>query len=177
MATDHTLTAEGLRKRYGDVHALDGFDLSVAPGTIHGLLTSLIDRLTPQQQLTLKVASVLGRAFPFELLRAVHPVEADRPTLPQQLAELERLDLPADWPAASVLRPCCRALAGSFAEEAVQSRLLTDVLRPDLGLHRLRRTAIADFGGRTERWPDLDDQHRRPQEAFTVQPIMAFAIR
>lgn len=30
------------------------------------------------------------------------------------LAELERLNLPADWAAASVLRPCCRALAGSF---------------------------------------------------------------
>ncbi|HYO66955.1 MAG TPA: AAA family ATPase, partial [Archangium sp.] len=63
------------------------------PGTIQGLITSRIDRLTQQQQLTLKVASVLGRAFPFELLRAVHPVDADRPTLPQQLAELERLDL------------------------------------------------------------------------------------
>ncbi|MFI7552737.1 ATP-binding cassette domain-containing protein [Micromonospora sediminimaris] len=36
--TNHTLTADGLRKRYGDVHALDGFDLSVPPGVIHGLL-------------------------------------------------------------------------------------------------------------------------------------------
>jgi ABC-2 type transport system ATP-binding protein len=32
------LTASGLRKRYGDVRALDGFDLTVAAGTIHGLL-------------------------------------------------------------------------------------------------------------------------------------------
>jgi class 3 adenylate cyclase/tetratricopeptide (TPR) repeat protein len=63
------------------------------PGTIQGLLTSRIDRLTPQQQLTLKVASVLGRTFPFELLRAVYPVEADRATLPEQLAELERRGL------------------------------------------------------------------------------------
>ena len=38
MTTDHTLRASGLRKRYGDVQALDGFDLSVASGTIHGLL-------------------------------------------------------------------------------------------------------------------------------------------
>jgi ABC-2 type transport system ATP-binding protein len=36
--SDHTLTANGLRKRYGDVNALDGFDLAVAAGTIHGLL-------------------------------------------------------------------------------------------------------------------------------------------
>jgi ABC-2 type transport system ATP-binding protein len=30
--------AEGLRKRYGDAHALDGFDLSVPAGTLCGLL-------------------------------------------------------------------------------------------------------------------------------------------
>jgi ABC-2 type transport system ATP-binding protein len=33
-----SLSAEGLRKRYGDVHALDGFDLAVRSGSIHGLL-------------------------------------------------------------------------------------------------------------------------------------------
>jgi ABC-2 type transport system ATP-binding protein len=32
------IRAEGLRKRYGDVAALDGFDLEVAAGTVHGLL-------------------------------------------------------------------------------------------------------------------------------------------
>jgi ABC-2 type transport system ATP-binding protein len=34
----HTLVAEGLRKRYGDVPALDGFDLHIPAGVIHGLL-------------------------------------------------------------------------------------------------------------------------------------------
>ena len=33
-----SLTADRLRKRYGDVHALDGFDLAVEAGAIHGLL-------------------------------------------------------------------------------------------------------------------------------------------
>ena len=33
-----SLVADGLQKRYGEVRALDGFDLSVAAGTIHGLL-------------------------------------------------------------------------------------------------------------------------------------------
>lgn len=33
-----SLSAQGLVKRYGDVHALDGFDLAVPAGTIHGLL-------------------------------------------------------------------------------------------------------------------------------------------
>ncbi|MBJ7356022.1 MAG: ATP-binding cassette domain-containing protein [Nocardioides sp.] len=32
------LLARALHKTYGDVHALDGFDLEVAPGTIHALL-------------------------------------------------------------------------------------------------------------------------------------------
>jgi len=32
------LVARDLRKRYGDTHALDGFDLEVAAGTVHGLL-------------------------------------------------------------------------------------------------------------------------------------------
>jgi len=63
------------------------------PSTIQGLLISRMDRLTPQQQLTLKVASVLGRTFPFVLLRDIHPVESDRASLPEQLAALRRLGL------------------------------------------------------------------------------------
>ena len=36
--TDHAIVAEGLRKRYGDVVALDGVDLAVERGTAFGLL-------------------------------------------------------------------------------------------------------------------------------------------
>ncbi|MBB5113943.1 ABC-2 type transport system ATP-binding protein [Micromonospora echinospora] len=35
---EHAILAEGLRKRYGDSVALDGFDLRVPPGTVCGLL-------------------------------------------------------------------------------------------------------------------------------------------
>ncbi|WP_343031758.1 ATP-binding cassette domain-containing protein [Microlunatus speluncae] len=38
MDTIHSLEARSLRKRYGSTDALDGFDLSVQAGTIHGLL-------------------------------------------------------------------------------------------------------------------------------------------
>lgn len=34
----YAVHAEGLLKRYGDKHALDGFDLAVREGTVHGLL-------------------------------------------------------------------------------------------------------------------------------------------
>ncbi|MFI2436525.1 ATP-binding cassette domain-containing protein [Streptomyces sp. NPDC018693] len=36
--TDPAITVEGARKRYGDKHALDGLDLLVTPGTVHGVL-------------------------------------------------------------------------------------------------------------------------------------------
>lgn len=35
---EHPLLARGVRKRYGDTRALDGFDLEVAAGTVHALL-------------------------------------------------------------------------------------------------------------------------------------------
>ncbi|TQM33113.1 ATP-binding cassette domain-containing protein [Nocardia bhagyanarayanae] len=35
---DYAVRAEGLRKRYGDKNALDGFELTVRRGTVHGLL-------------------------------------------------------------------------------------------------------------------------------------------
>ncbi|WP_432957826.1 ATP-binding cassette domain-containing protein [Micromonospora haikouensis] len=37
-AGGYAIAAEGLRKRYGDTSALDGFDLRVRPGTVCGLL-------------------------------------------------------------------------------------------------------------------------------------------
>ncbi|GAA2950745.1 ATP-binding cassette domain-containing protein [Streptomyces enissocaesilis] len=37
-ATDYAVRAEGIQKRYAGKPALDGFDLAVRPGTVHGLL-------------------------------------------------------------------------------------------------------------------------------------------
>jgi class 3 adenylate cyclase len=63
------------------------------PDSIDSVITSRIDLLTPQQQLTLKVASVIGRVFPYSTLYDIHPVAADRPRLHEQLDTLERLDI------------------------------------------------------------------------------------
>ncbi|MDL5202247.1 ATP-binding cassette domain-containing protein [Streptomyces sp. ALI-76-A] len=38
MSDGHAVRAEALEKRYGDKRALDGFDLTVREGTVHGLL-------------------------------------------------------------------------------------------------------------------------------------------
>ncbi|HMA36463.1 MAG TPA: AAA family ATPase [Chloroflexia bacterium] len=77
----------------GDLHTV------AFPDTVQGVITSRIDRLAPPEQLTLKVASVIGRVFALRTLRAVHPIAADQPHLPAYLARLEQLDLtPLDTP-------------------------------------------------------------------------------
>src|SRR5439155_19717418 len=76
-----------------DIHSL------AFPDTLQGVITSRIDRLTPPQQLALKVASVIGRVFAFRILRDVHPIEADKPQLRPIVDGLERLDItPLDTP-------------------------------------------------------------------------------
>jgi hypothetical protein len=52
-----------------------------------------LDRLSPCERLTLKVASVIGRDFDVKLLRDVYPVEAERSQLPDVLDALERRGL------------------------------------------------------------------------------------
>ncbi|MBA3530331.1 MAG: AAA family ATPase, partial [Ardenticatenales bacterium] len=71
----------------GDLRALD------FPDTVQGVITSRIDRLTASQQLTLKVASVIGRVFSFKTLQEVHPIEADKPHLTDYINALARLDI------------------------------------------------------------------------------------
>lgn len=71
-------------------------DLSVSfPDTVQGVIAGRIDRLDPHQQLTLKVASVIGRFFALRLLGDVHPVGSDHADLDAQLDALVRTELTA----------------------------------------------------------------------------------
>lgn len=63
------------------------------PDTVQGVITSRIDQLTPAQQLTLKVASVIGRSFELDTLHHIHPIEADKAHLPDYLHSLGQLDI------------------------------------------------------------------------------------
>lgn len=63
------------------------------PDTVEGVVTSRIDRLTPSQQLAIKVASVIGRIFAFRVLCDIHPVRDDTTQLENDLEALARLDL------------------------------------------------------------------------------------
>jgi len=69
------------------------FEDLVLPDTLQAAITNRIDGLNPSQQLTLKVASVIGRIFSFRVLEAVHPIEADRQALPDYMETLTRLSL------------------------------------------------------------------------------------
>jgi class 3 adenylate cyclase/tetratricopeptide (TPR) repeat protein len=63
------------------------------PDTIHGVIASRLDTLPPDQNLTLKVASVIGRIFPFDTLHDVHPSTPTEQDLKDQLDELDRLSI------------------------------------------------------------------------------------
>ena len=63
------------------------------PNTIQGVITSRVDRLMPPQQLTLKVASVIGQSFPLSILQDVFPVADDKKNIQDHLEHLEKLGL------------------------------------------------------------------------------------
>lgn len=63
------------------------------PDTVQGIVTSRIDRLEAQQQLALKVASVVGRVFPFHILHDIYPINADKAKLADYLHVLEKFEL------------------------------------------------------------------------------------
>ena len=63
------------------------------PDTIEEVITSRIDHLAPAEQLTLKVASVIGRVFPFLTLLDIHPADIARDRLDIDLQILERQHL------------------------------------------------------------------------------------
>jgi tetratricopeptide (TPR) repeat protein len=63
------------------------------PDSIENVITSRIDSLTPGEQFTLKIASVIGRTFSYRILSAVHPQQQNHEKLKTQLATLERLGI------------------------------------------------------------------------------------
>ena len=67
--------------------------LEDVPESLEGVITGRVDSLEPGVQLTLKVASAIGRAFRMETLRAVHPMGLSRDVISDHLSELARHDL------------------------------------------------------------------------------------
>ena len=63
------------------------------PGTVEAAIMSRIDRLTPSEQLVLKVASVIGRVFLSPILSHIYPIEAEKGQLDDMILELVERDM------------------------------------------------------------------------------------
>jgi class 3 adenylate cyclase/tetratricopeptide (TPR) repeat protein len=63
------------------------------PTTLQALITGRIDRLLPSQQLTLKIASTIGRYFPYLILHTIYPFESEKAGLKLHLQELQQTNL------------------------------------------------------------------------------------
>ena len=70
---------------------LSAVDLGI-PDSVHGIVLSRIDRLPEAHKVTLKVASVIGQIFEFNLLEHSHPAHLDAGHLTGQMNTLEARD-------------------------------------------------------------------------------------
>jgi len=75
------------------VEGVADLDSLSVPGTVNGVIQSRIDRLGPQVQLTLKVASVVGRVFEVEMVAEIHPVQKEAESIGEHLNELNASDI------------------------------------------------------------------------------------
>jgi adenylate cyclase len=80
-----------------DEQALTSLEL---PSSLHTLILSRLDQLTETQKATLKVASIIGRLFPFAWLQGYYPALGAPEAIQADLNETARLDItPLDRPA------------------------------------------------------------------------------
>lgn len=80
------------------VRGTDALAGDKVPGTLGGVITARIDRLGPAEQITLKVASVVGHVFEADTLADVHPIAATRSEVARQCETLARLDFTGPYP-------------------------------------------------------------------------------
>ena len=86
--------------------------LASLPDTVRGVIAVRIDRLRAEDQLTLKVAAVLGRQVDFEALRAISPLSEPRDELMTRVMRVVTTGLMSP--------PTGRALAFEFSHALVQ---------------------------------------------------------
>ena len=68
----------------------DNLKAVMLPENLQAVITSRIDGLNLSEQLTLKVASVIGRTFAYRMLQAIYFIENDCSTLPSYMETLTR---------------------------------------------------------------------------------------
>ena len=83
-----------LRSAGGD----SGLTSAGIPDSVQRVITTRIDKLPPEQAMTLKVASVIGQRFAVRTLADIHPLSNDPEALKAELETLGRLGLVAPAP-------------------------------------------------------------------------------
>ncbi len=81
-----------LSDKTGDLDAIS------FPDTIERVIVSRVDRLEPNQQLTLKVASVIGQRFSVDALLGVHPMAPEEAVCQDHLESIEARDFTTQVP-------------------------------------------------------------------------------
>lgn len=93
----YALLAEGYIKVENNVCRITAIDGNLErlnmPRSLEGVIISRIDKMPPSHQLTLKVASVIGRVFALKELSAIYPIKTDLSALPEFLKNLENQEL------------------------------------------------------------------------------------
>ena len=148
------------------------------PATMQGVIRARIDRLSPPEQLTIKVASVMGRAFSPSALAAIHPVEADRARIPQMLQRLAAAELIEMGPGVSG-QPC--SFAHAIIEETAYEMMLF-AQRRDLHARFARwleREEAADYPTLAHHWAMADENDKTIEYAEKAgeQAFQRFANR
>lgn len=105
----------------GECRVLPHVDLEsiVFPTTAEGLIKSRLDRLSPSEQLTLKIASVIGEEFPLDLLIELYPLNSDRPFIVNHLETFTNLDL---------VLPCSNNHAYTFRDDITYDAVYSSML-------------------------------------------------
>ena len=107
------------------------------PATVEGLIVSRLDALEPTQQMALKVASVVGRLFPLEVVTDVFPLAERKGDLAGLMPGLVQQDLLRDGE-----QPAHFLFKHVLTQEAIYGLMLFGQRR---GLHR----AVAEWYERT----------------------------
>ncbi len=139
-------SAEGLERAFGALNI---------PNTIQGVITSRVDRLPSPQQLTLKVASVIGRSFALFVLQNIYPVAGQSPDIP---SHLEASGKSRSHAPRSIFRSDRRIQARTYSG----SRVHFGILRQSAGT----APAIAEW---------YEKQH--PQDLTPYYPLLAYHWR
>jgi predicted ATPase/class 3 adenylate cyclase len=83
----HLVPEDGEYRLVGDLSTIE------IPDTISGVVMSRIDSLDEGNRTVLRVASVIGRIFLYQVLHEIYPYPIGESTLRQRLGTLERVDL------------------------------------------------------------------------------------